>query len=243
MANSYFEFKQFTVFQDRCAMKVGTDGVLLGAWVNVQDEKKILDIGTGTGLLALMLAQRTTSEIYAVEIEPGSCIQAQENIDASPWKERIVAINTSIQEYSNKPNAGFELIVSNPPFFSNSLKAPQKERTLARHNDQLLPDELLSAVNVLLIQDGRFAIILPYNDSSLFISNAEMYQLYCIRKTVVRSSIEKRPHRILMEFNRYGMKLVETELIIYKEQDQYSDDYKNLTGEFYPAFQDNKKTS
>ncbi len=236
VANIYFEFKQFTVFQDHCAMKVGTDGVLLGAWVNAHNENKILDIGAGTGLIALMLAQRTTSEIYTLEIEPGSCLQAQENINASPWKERITAINTSVQEYSRKRNISFELIVSNPPFFSNSLKAPQKERTLARHNDQLLPDELLSAVNVLLSKDGRFAVILPYVDSPLFIVDAALYQLYCVRKTMVRSAKEKKPHRVLMEFSRFRMKLVETELIIYNEQRQYSNDYKNLTGEFYLAF-------
>ena len=217
-------------------MKVGTDGVLLGAWVNVHNEIRILDIGAGTGLIALMLAQRTVAGIYALEIEPGTCRQAQENIIISPWKERITAINLSVQEYAGERNMRFELIVSNPPFFSNSLKAPQKERTLARHNDQLLPAELLSAVNVLLSKDGRFAVILPYVDSSLFIVDAALYQLYCVRKTMVRSAKEKKPHRVLMEFSRFRMKLEETELIIYNEHHQYSNDYKNLTGEFYLAF-------
>ena len=236
MANSYFEFKQFTVQQDQCAMKVGTDGVLLGAWVSVHRENRILDIGTGTGILALMLAQRSSSEIVAVEIEPSACRQAMENISNSPWKSRILAINTSIQEYSEKNNSSFDLIISNPPFFSNSLKTPHLERTLARHNDQLSPEEILSSVRRLLNPDGRFALILPYVESTLFIVDAAMHEFYCTRKTMVKSSAQKKPHRILMEFSRSRRKPEESELVIYDDFGNYTQGYRELTKEFYLSF-------
>jgi tRNA1Val (adenine37-N6)-methyltransferase len=236
MANSYFEFKQFTVHQDRCAMKVGTDGVLLGAWVSVQQENKILDIGTGTGILALMLAQRSSSEIVAVEIEPSSCRQAMENFGNSPWKNRILAINASIQDYSATANTIFDLIISNPPFFSNSLKTHLPERTLARHNDLLLPEEILSSVSRLLSQDGRFALILPYVESTLFIVDAAMHEFYCTRKTMVKSSVKKKPHRLLMEFSRSRKKPEESELVIYDDFGNYTQAYRDLTKEFYLSF-------
>ena len=236
MANSYFEFKQFTVFQDQCAMKVGTDGVLLGAWVTVQQENKIVDIGTGTGLIALMLAQRTIAEIVAVEIEPSSCRQAAENFKKSPWKDRLLAINSPIQDYSDTSETNFDLIVSNPPFFSNSLKTPHPERTMARHNDQLRPEEILTAISRLLSPDGRFALILPYVESTLFIVDAAMYEFYCIRKTMVRSSAKKKPHRTMMEFSRSRKKPEETELVIYDGFGHYTDEYRTLTKEFYLSF-------
>jgi tRNA1Val (adenine37-N6)-methyltransferase len=236
VANSYFEFKQFTVFQDQCAMKVGTDGVLLGAWVTVQQENKLLDIGTGTGLIALMLAQRTEAEIVAVEIEPCSCAQAKENFIKSPWKNRISALNTSIQDYSEKSETSFDLVVSNPPFFSNSLKTPHPGRTMARHNDLLQPEEILTSISRLLTPDGRFALILPYVESSLFIVDAAMYGFYCIRKTMVRSSAKKKPHRLMMEFSRSRRKPEETELLIYDDFGHYTPAYRELTKEFYLSF-------
>lgn len=216
-------------------MKVGTDGVLLGAWVNACNKARILDIGTGTGLIALMLAQRTSAQIYAVEIENDAYFQAKKNFELSKWKDRIYASNITVQEYAGLHNSGFDLIVCNPPFFSNSLKTPQMARNLARHNDRLLPNDLLTSANLLLTDSGRFAVIMPYVDAALFIVDAVLNNLFCTRKTLVRSSINKKPHRILMEFNRLRIKPVETELVIYNEDGSYTDEYKILTSDFYLA--------
>src|SRR5574344_2567439 len=131
MSNSYFRFKQFSVFQERCAMKVGTDGVLLGAWAKVDAANRILDIGTGTGLVALMLAQRSTAMITAVEIDEEAAIQAEENFCQSPWANRFEVVNSDITSYET--DALFDVIVSNPPYFVDSLQCPDGQRSLARH--------------------------------------------------------------------------------------------------------------
>lgn len=214
-------------------MKVGTDGVLLGAWVNVLCETKILDIGTGTGLIALMLAQRSPASIDALEIECMASAQAAENVAESPWAERVTVINEPLQGYSSHFMGKYDLIVSNPPFFNNSLKAPNENRNMARHNDTLSFTDLLLCSNNLLSPNGRFAVILPYADSPLFIVDAALQGLYCIRKTNVRSSHSKRPHRVLMEFSRKRQKAEENELFIYAEQGGYTDEYKQLTCNFY----------
>ena len=160
MPNPYFAFKQFTVRHDRCAMKVGTDGVLLGAWTDLSHSRRILDIGTGTGLIALMLAQRCMdARITAIDLDSAAVEQAQENIQASPWKDRIEALQQDICTYH--PNGTFDTIVSNPPYFIDSLKCPDGQRSTARHTDTLDADRLIGKVSELLTSDGRFSIILP----------------------------------------------------------------------------------
>jgi tRNA1Val (adenine37-N6)-methyltransferase len=236
MANSYFTFKQFTVNQDRCAMKVGTDGVLLGAWVYTTNETRILDIGTGTGLIALMLAQRTAAEIYAVEIEKNAYEQALKNFQSSSWGNRIHAVYSSVQDYSVQQHEGFDLIVSNPPFFNNSLKTPEQERNMARHNDVLLPVELLAAVDLLLLPTGRFVVVLPYVDAALFIEDAALIHLYSNKRMIIRSFDQNKPHRLLMEFSRLSTTAEESELVIYNEIGSYTEEYKELTRAFYLAF-------
>jgi tRNA1Val (adenine37-N6)-methyltransferase len=233
MANNYFDFKQFTIRQDHCAMKVGTDGVLLGAWTEIKGTSSALDIGTGTGLIAIMLAQRSSASIEAVEIENGAYHQALENVAACSWHDRIHVCHSSFQDYCCISNKQFDLIVSNPPFFKDSLKAPQKDRSLARHNDMLPFASLARGVASLLLPEGRFAVILPYEESLLFTTEASFWNLYCVRKTVVTSKPEKKPNRVLMEFGRYRVDLRETSLLIHVEDGKYSEAYKELTGDFY----------
>jgi tRNA1Val (adenine37-N6)-methyltransferase len=217
-------------------MKVGTDGVLLGAWVNPGDAKTILDIGTGTGLIALMLAQKSNALIDAVEIDADACQQSTENVNLCPWKERINIIHSALQNFNMQSNKKFDLVVTNPPFFSNSLKSEDNTRSLARHNDMLLTEELLTGVDRVLASDGRFCLILPYVDSQIFIVDAGLHQLYCSRKTTVIPGPHKKAHRVMMELTRQRSKIVENNLLIRNDKETYTTDYKQLTRDFYLAF-------
>jgi tRNA1Val (adenine37-N6)-methyltransferase len=233
MPNSYFRFKQFTIHQDRCAMKVGTDGVLLGAWTNIGEAKRILDIGTGTGLIALMLAQRSGAVIDAIEIDRDAADQATENAKSSPWNEQIRIYHTSIQEYISQ-GQHYDLIVTNPPYFYNALTAPDPKRTLARHNQQLGLSELLHGVKNLLTSDGRLGIILPVEVFDIFVGLAEKAGLYPSRKTLVTPSPAKLVKRILAEFSFYEIEALQSELIIEKYgRHVYSEEYIALTKDFY----------
>lgn len=231
--NQFFRFKQFTVHQERCAMKVSTDGVLLGAWTEPGDVTSILDVGTGTGLIALMLAQRSNANIHAIDIEPEACKQATENVVKSPWRERMEVTCTSFQDFSSQTNHRYDLIVSNPPFFRNSLKTPDDERNLARHSDTLSSEDLLIGVERLLTLQGRFCLILPYVESSLFLVDATLHNLYCVRKTYVKPAPHKNITRVLMELRRERSKLNEQNLIIQQEDSKYTADFAALTKDYY----------
>ncbi|MDP2113785.1 MAG: methyltransferase, partial [Bacteroidota bacterium] len=160
--NNYFQFKQFRIIQDKSAMKVGVDGVLLGVWANVSGAKRILDIGTGTGLIALMMAQRNAdARIDAVEIEPDAFQEAVYNIQQSPWNERIQIELCSFQEFAGKAGLKYDLIVSNPPYFTNGHKAPLENRATARHSDSLSLGDLISGAIGLLNETGKIALVLP----------------------------------------------------------------------------------
>ncbi len=236
MANHYFEFKQFKISQENCAMKVGTDGVLIGAWTNPGDAAKLLDIGTGTGLIALMLSQVSKANIDAVEIDAGAYYQALENVEQSTWKERISVIHTSLQDYIKSTVKKYDLIVTNPPFFTNSLKSGHDKRNLARHNDSLSPEDLLTGVDHLLEPTGCFYLILPYVEAQLFIVDAALYNLYCVRKTNILPLAHKKPSRIMMEFSRQRRKVIENDLIIQLKSGEYTSDYRLLTDKFYLNF-------
>ncbi|MGC9373947.1 MAG: tRNA1(Val) (adenine(37)-N6)-methyltransferase [Bacteroidales bacterium] len=237
MGNDYFKFKQFTVYQDQCAMKVGTDGVLLGAWANVENADRILDIGTGTGLIALMMAQRSNATIDAVEIESNACEQAQENVNQSQWSKRIKIIHQSFQNFATETKTKYDLIVSNPPYFQNSLTTPLEKRTKARHNtDMQLADILTGALNC-LSESGTLSVILPYIEASLFIVKAAEQGLYCVRKTNVLPKPGRKPKRLLLEFKKIKKPFTEQQLVIeLNKRHEYSDDYKNLTKDFYLKF-------
>ncbi len=232
MSNSYFKFKQFTIYQDRCAMKVGTDGVLLGAWADVSSAHSILDIGTGTGLISIMLAQRCMAEITAIEIDEEAAQQATENIAASKWKDRITVVNRALQEFSI--DASFDHIVSNPPYFNQALKSPEQKRTTARHTESLSYHDLLAGVNHYLQEDGIFSIILPFSEKDRFYQLAEAEQLYPCRETIIYSTPDSQPKRFMAEFQRKKTDFEPHSLIIEAYgRHQYSEAYKKLTEDFY----------
>ncbi len=234
MANTYFKFKQFTIHQDKCAMKVGTDGVLLGAWANCSDTKNVLDIGTGTGLIALMIAQRSNAVIDAIEIDEEACLQAHENFHKSPWENRIRLIHQSFQDFVHETDKSYDLIVTNPPYFQNSLVAPDDQRTKARHNRNLELYDIIDGAEKLLSENGTLSIILPYVEGVLFIAKAAEHGLYCVRQTNVIPKPKAPVKRLLLEFKRQKKTFVDQDLIIELEnRHEYSDNYKSLTRDFY----------
>jgi tRNA1Val (adenine37-N6)-methyltransferase len=178
MANSFFTFKQFTINQEKCAFKVGTDGVLLGAVADVTGTEKILDIGTGTGLIALMLAQRCDAGIIAIEPDFDSFVQASANVRQSKWSSRIKVENCKLQNF-HPENTCFDLIVANPPYFTDSLKNPDPVKSNARHNDNLNHSDILMGADRLLGESGRLEIIMPYDEGNIFIAEAREHGLYC----------------------------------------------------------------
>ncbi|WP_295936660.1 methyltransferase [uncultured Alistipes sp.] len=248
-----FRFKHFTIRQDRCPMKVGTDGVLLGAWADVHPgDRNILDIGTGTGLIALMMAQRAPgAQIVGVDVE--EVVPARENADASPWGGRVAFVQCPVQEFvqylpvqertqhpSLQRSVLFDLIVSNPPFFVDSLTSPDLGRTTARHAVLLPFDELRDSVVRLLSDKGRFAVILPAEEARRFISVCEGY-LTLARRTDVCTTPRHAPKRVLMEFVRAGngpaVPPQTTELTIGTgEHERYTPEYRALTRDFYLKF-------
>ncbi len=235
MKKSGFQFKQFSVYQDRCAMKVGTDGVLLGAWVDVANAKNTLDIGTGTGLIALMMAQRSVSTlITAIEIDSEAACQATENVLNSPWKDRIEVVNADLLDFNCSKR--YDVIVSNPPYFSQSLPSPNKQRTLARHNDHLTYSALIQKVATLLSENGRFSVIISYDHKDEFIQLASQSRLYLQRIVAVKTTPTSVFRRVLLEFS-FVESIVEQlkveELLIERERHQYSTEYINLTKDFY----------
>lgn len=239
---SIFRFKQFAVHQDRCAMKIGTDGILLGAWAQAEPPHRILDIGTGTGLIALMMAQRFPNAVIdAVEIEPNAAEQAARNFSVSPWPERLNLHHQSIQSFAASclHDKTYSLIVSNPPWFVDSLKSNESSRNLARHTDSLSHDDLLNSVRLLLHSSGGFAVVLPSGDSTSFIRSAHERNLFCCRQCYVRSKPGLSPHRVLMEFDTEPAKcpVHVQELTIENEQHHdYTESFRELTRDFYLRF-------
>jgi len=233
MANNYFSFKQFTIYQDRCAFKVGTDGVLLGASADISGVRTILDVGTGTGLVALMLAQRGEAEITAIEPDPASFEQACSNVESSRWKGRIKVINTSLQDYL-AVSAKFDLIVSNPPFFSDSLKNPDPGKATARHNDTLNNEDLLKGTERLMAEGGRLQVIMPYAEGNILIAEAQAFGLYCNNILKIRPLPTSEVRRMILTFTREKSKPHESFLTIeHGKRHEFTEEYKNLTRDFY----------
>ena len=227
-----FKFKQFTIKQERCAMKVGTDGCLLGAWADIAGSKHILDIGCGSGLIAIMAAQRSGARITAVEIDKEAAAQARENADASPWKERIEIVNADILGYrSSQP---FDAIVSNPPFFIGSLKCPDAARTTARHDSTLPCGALMQCAKELLADGGTLSVVIPADICGLWCDEALFKGLSARRILRVRTLPHKQPKRVLVEF----IKGVHTQpeikdFVLEDSPGQYSSEAKELLRDFY----------
>lgn len=229
-----FRFKQFAIRQQKSAMKVGTDGVLLGAWATINDSLRILDIGTGTGLIALMVAQRTRdTQIDALEIDEPSYNEAKQNIENSPWREQVKVYHSSLQSYSEHSITKYSTIISNPPFFNAGTHSPTLNRKKARHTTQLPFEDLLSCSKKMLSQDGIMALILPYIEGKSFITLAEKFHLYPQRKTEFLSKEGNTPERLLLELSFQKKGMVEDELIHYDDNGEWTEDYKAVTRGFY----------
>ena len=229
-----FRFKQFAVEQDDVAMKVGTDGVLLGAWAACDGAKRILDIGTGTGVIALQMAQRNTEAgIYAVEIDEIATRRARSNFDMSPWAERLTVENCAVQEF--EPSEKFDLIISNPPYFVDSLQCPDAKRTTARHTQDLSFEELDKAVSRLLAENGTFALILPPAEFERYLA---ISPLYLVRRCDVCSVEGGAVKRVMGEFAKAesGGLVVENLTVEQAKRGDYTDEYRALTKDFYLKF-------
>ncbi len=232
MSNQSFTFRQFTIYQDRCAMKVGTDGVILGAWAH--GGANILDIGTGTGLITLMLAQRFgKARLTAVEIDHEAAIQANDNAKASPFADRVNIVETPIQSFSAQEK--FDAIVSNPPFFTDSLKNPDSQRATARHADTLPYRELFASVRSLLDEDGEFSAVIPFDCLTLFTAEAYLSGLAMSRRCAIRTTPRKQPKRYLVAFKHAAKAstTVNDEQCIMNADGTKSEWYKQLTDIFY----------
>ena len=218
-------------------MKVGTDGVLLGAWCSCAGAQRVLDVGTGTGLIAMMVAQRSEAQVAAVEIDSSACIDAVGNFGNSPWSDRIELFNLPIQEFSVDCQDRFDLIVSNPPFFSNSLKAPSAGRALARHDDTLPVTDLFGCAARLLTDNGRLSVIIPADRLSDYDAEAAHHRLSVVRWAMVRPNPSSPFHRAMVEYG-YGDVLVTDEIINIETEEHgiYSPEYIALTRDFYLKF-------
>jgi tRNA1Val (adenine37-N6)-methyltransferase len=233
-----FHFKKFSIDDSTAAMKIGTDAVLLGAWMPWSNETRILDIGTGSGILALMMAQKNYKiEIDAIEIEPEAAYLARKNVQLSPWSDQIHVFNSSIQDFSVRTNNKYSLIISNPPFFTDSLKATGNARNFARHNDTLPVRDLLEITSKLLTEGGKAAFIIPADAFGNWTIEASDMFLYPAYFTRVKSSQTHSPHRVMVLFTKkYNHEISNNELIIYSSKSIYSTEYRELTKEFYLNF-------
>lgn len=234
VANPYFNFKQFTIRQDNAAMKVGTDGVLLGAYAACTPYTNVLDIGAGTGLISIMLAQKWDIIIDAIEIDPHACIDARLNIEKCPWANKITLHETSIQSFAINTRMTYQTIVSNPPFFSNSYKTENHSRNRARHNDSLSLDELFKTVYKLLKDEGEFYIIYPSEEFDSVCEIALSHKLYANSILHIKPTPQKASKRFIACFSKVKQALNERTIIIEdKGRHNYSDEYIKFTKEFY----------
>lgn len=231
-----FNFKQFSVQQDQCAMKIGTDSVLLGAWCPIENNPfSVLDIGAGTGVLSLMLAQRSNAEqIDAIEIDENAYEQCVDNFENSPWADRLFCFHAALDEFVEEPEDEYDIIISNPPFYSENFKTENIQRDLARFQDALPFEELVEAVSVLLSENGIFAVIIPYKEEQYFIDLCAEVELFPIKITRVKGTPDTEIKRSLLAFKRYELPTLETNtLIIETNRHQYTNDYIDLTKDFY----------
>lgn len=233
--NKPFKFKQFTIDQNRCAMKIGTDSVLLGAWTSLANRPfSILDIGSGTGILSLMLAQRShAGTIEAIEIDDEAFEQCSENFENSPWSDRLFCFHASLLEYVEAVADKFDLIVCNPPFYSENYKTDDSARDLARFNDAMPFEHLIYAVANLLSDDGVFSLIIPHKEETRLKDLASQVGLYLNRSLHVKGNPESAIKRSLLEFSFQDHTAEPSVLIIETSRHQYTEDYVHLTKDFY----------
>jgi len=231
-----FQFKQFSLSQDRCAMKIGTDGVLLGAWSPIPENVfSVLDVGAGTGIIALMLAQRTNAEqIDALEIDEEAYEQAVENFENSPWGDRLFCFHAGLDEFVEEPEDEYDLIISNPPFYTEDYKTESEQRNLARFADVMPFEELIEAADLLLSENGIFSVIIPFKEEAKFIALAKDFDLFPIKITRVKGTPTTEIKRSLLAFSRhFSADFFVDELTIETSRHIYTEEYIALTKDFY----------
>ncbi|MES2656586.1 MAG: methyltransferase [Bacteroidota bacterium] len=234
MGNNYFQFKQFLIKQDKCAMKVGTDSVLLACLTDVSNCKTVLDIGTGTGIIALMLAQKNTSLLIdAIEIDDDAFIQAKENIETSVFAPQIQIHHGALQHF--EPDKKFDLIISNPPYFigKNNFSIHNIQRAKARHDDDLPFDVLIQKASDLLTNDGTLRVILPAQESKVFINLALQMGLYLQVQTYLKPKPDKSYNRVIIQLGKTEQTVIENEFTIYHEDGNQTEWYKETCKDFY----------
>ena len=236
MSNNYFKFKQFTIEQENCAMKVGTDGCLLGGWFDTTESHEILDIGCGSGLIAIMAAQRSNATVTGIEIDCEAAKQATTNVNNSPWKERIEIINKDFLEYS--PEKLFDTIVCNPPYFINSLKCDNTSRALARHSDSLDCNDFFRHAKHISTDNAKISIVIPCDILNEWRTAAHLYGFFDKRVTYIKTTPRKQPKRVLIEFIKgcYTTPLEHT-FVLEDEPGVYSNEATGILRDFYLRFQ------
>ena len=229
-----FRFKQFKINQDRCAMKIGTDGVLLGAWTNIKNADSILDIGAGTGVIALMLAQRSNAEVIdAIEIDSNAYEQCVENFESSLWGDRLYCYHAGLDEFIEEVEDVYDVIVCNPPFYTESVPSGDLQRDKARQNEFLPFNELLEGVSALIAKNGIFSTIIPFKEKDDFIRMAATFDLFPSRCLQVKGNPASEVKRVLLEFSKQKKAFEVLDLTIEKERHVYTMEYVNLTKDFY----------
>ena len=231
-----FQFKQFNINQERCAMKIGTDAVLLGAWCPINNNPfSILDIGAGTGILSLMLAQRSNAQqIDAIEIEENAYEQCVENFEASHWGDRLFCYHASLNDFINEPEDQYDIIISNPPFYSEDYKTDNSQRDLARFQDALPFEALVKATTLLLSENGIFTVIIPFKEENRLLNLCAQAELFPIKMTRVKGTPTGPIIRSLIAFKRYELPVLSAnELVIESSRHVYTEAYTKLTRDFY----------
>ena len=230
-----FKFKQFYVNQDRCAMKIGTDGVLLGAWTPlINNPYNVLDIGAGTGILSLMLAQRSNAEqIDAIEIDEDAYEQCVENFETSPWGDKLFCFHAGLDEFVDEPEDEYDLIISNPPFYTDDYKSENTSRDLARFEDALPFEELIEAAALLLSDNGIFSVIIPFKEEQRFVTMCKELDLFPLKITRVKGTPTSEIKRSLLAFCRMEQTPLIDELVIEISRHNYTPEYIELTKDFY----------
>ena len=235
MSNNYFQFKQFTIHQEQCAMKVCTDACLFGAWVagllQNKDAGTVLDIGTGTGLLSLLLAQKSNAVIDAVEMDAAAFTQAKENFLQSPWKEKLHIVNTDITAFA--PEKKYGHIISNPPFFEDDLRSTQQNKNAAKHDTDLTLQALLQQVKRLLKEDGSFTVLLPYHRVEYFINESLQQGLFCNEKVLVKQTPKHNYFRGMLLLSANKTATVKKEITIKEEAGNYTSEFNTLLKDYY----------
>lgn len=232
-----FQFKQFSIKQEKNAMKVGTDSVLLGAWTSCFQPKKILDIGAGTGILSLMMAQRTSADIHAVEIDKEAFEECVSNFKQSIFNDRLVCYLSDIKEFKKKTTTKYDLIISNPPFFTETIFSNQHKRNLARFTQSLPFEFLLECTNELIAERGYFSVIIPFQHEAIFVKLAEQNHLFLQKITHVKGNIHSETKRSLLLFSTEKIEKIEkTEISVEISRHVYTKEYQELTKDFYLKF-------